>query len=428
MTEIIYYSEPTSKIIGIFAIECSIVFGLIFITLCCCTGDIFGSKKLKTNKLNFEKYSSQYNLSPDTIKSLYNKTKKINKSNWNCFNFTFVNNTSTNSITETITETDVSKSQSQSQSQSEHIDLETGTNPLDPSDNLEINESKTEIQTISPTDKIYIIYEFNNLDKITKTKNYIESNESDEFDELEQFVNIIIKSFENKYDKVAIILKISSPGGSAFKFEHAYLNLKRLKNKKIELVGVVDKMAASGGYMLAMACDKIISSEYATIGSIGVIAQIYNWSELNKKVGLEEKTFTTGSHKNPFPLGTPYTQDDTDRMTELVGETFEIFKNIVFKTNRNFTDEQKEQIMKAKTFQGYQAIKLGLVDKIQISYEYLDELEKLGHNIWICKKESEQKSILNSLLFENIKHLIGGIKVMIDDNNISDKIDKIKLI
>lgn len=294
-------------------------------------------------------------------------------------------------------------------------------------DNNKYNGNVSNLPNLS-NDKIYVVYEFNNLDKISKPSSYMESEESDEFDDLEEFVNIIIRSFVDRYDQVGIILKISSPGGSAFKFEHAYLNLLRLKDKQIELIGMVDKMAASGGYMLAMGCNKIISSKYAIIGSVGVIAQLYNWSELNKKVGLEEKTFTTGTHKNPFPTGSSYNQEDMERMGEMIQETFAVFKDIVFGGSRKFTPEQIEQITKAKTFHGFQAIQMGLIDQIQLSSEYLDRLDLEGYNIWVCKKEYEPKSILNSLLFGNVKYLIGGLKIMLENNIVESKINKIKLI
>ena len=290
----------------------------------------------------------------------------------------------------------------------------------------ELTESK-EVDKINKLskDKIYIVYEFNNLDKISKPSSYMDV---DEYDELEEFVNIIIASFKDKYEQIGIVLKISSPGGSAFKFEHAYLNLMRLRDKQIELIGLVDKIAASGGYMLAMGCNKIISSKYAIIGSVGVIAQLYNWSELSKKVGLEEKTFTTGSHKNPFPMGTTYTQEDVERMDEMIEDTFSVFKDIVFGGSRKFTQEQIKQITKAKTFHGFQAIEIGMIDKIQMSTDYLDELALQGNNIWVCKKETESKSILNSLLFGNVKYLIGGIKTMFENNIIDNNVNKIKLI
>lgn len=201
----------------------------------------------------------------------------------------------------------------------------------------------------------------------------------------------------------------------------------RLKNKGIELIGLVDKMAASGGYMLASACDKIVCAKYATIGSIGVIAQLYNWSELSKRVGVEEKTWTTGSHKNPFPIGSTYTEEDNQRMKEMIGETFDIFKTIVMES-RKFTCEQMEEIGRAKTFPGFEALKLNMVDCIELSSDYMDNLSQTN-NIWICRKEKKSKSLINSLLMDvDLKSI--GINLISKVHNqlmIDKKINSIKL-
>ena len=285
----------------------------------------------------------------------------------------------------------------------------------------------TDIESGVFKNKIYIVYEFNNLDKTMKASRYIESDGEDEFDKLEEFVNTIIKSFDTKYDQIGVLLKISSPGGVAYKFEHAYLNLLRLRDKKIELIGMIDKMAASGGYMLASACDKIICSRYATIGSVGVLAQMYNWSELSKKIGMEEKTWTTGSHKIPFPSGSSYTLEDDLRMKDMINETFDIFKSIVMKA-RNLTPEQEEQIMMAKTFPGFRAYELNMVDELEISSDYMDRLG-ISNNIWICEEETKPYSFVNSLLIKNIPAItIGLIERNYNSLLVDKKINNIKLL
>ena len=300
-------------------------------------------------------------------------------------------------------------------------------NELKTINKIKLETNDLDIESGLDVNKIYIMYEFNNLDKMLKTTSYYESDSENEFDKLEEFVNMVIKSFKSKYNQVGILLKISSPGGSAFKFEHAYLNLLRLRDKKIELIGMVDKMAASGGYMLASACDKIICSRYAIIGSIGVIAQLYNWSELNKKVGLEEKTWTTGSHKNPFPTGTNYTEEDNERMKEMIGDTFNIFKSIVMES-RKFTSEQMEEILKAKTFPGFEALKLNMVDELEMSSDYMDRLV-MSNNIWIYESIIKPTPFISSLLMENTKLFTTNIVEKIYNKIVVDKkINSIKLI
>jgi len=447
MTEVIYYSDSISKIVTVFAIECAIVLGFIVLLMFCCTGKIFGSGDTTTKNKDtfiFKKYSSKNKISSEQIEELYkpNITETKNKNNTQkhtdinnktigkkLYEYVFKSlktNTECNTKQEIVGEEIVGE-----EIVREEIDEESKI--TDNINNLTILSddttklAKPDIEQCLNVNKIYLVYEFNNLDKITNRTSYIESDGIDEFDELEEFVNMVIKSFETKYNQIGVLLKISSPGGSAFKFEHAYLNLLRLKDKGIELVGLVDKMAASGGYMLASACNKIVCAKYATIGSIGVIAQLYNWSEVSKKIGFEEKTWTTGSHKNPFPMGSSYTEEDNLRMKEMIGETFDIFKSIVIES-RKFTPTQMEEIGKAKTFPGFKALELNMVDNLELSSDYMDYLS-ITNNIWICSKEKKSKSLMNSLLMDvDFKSI--GINLISKVHNqlmIDKKINNIKL-
>lgn len=434
MTELIYHSDSADKIVAIFAIECAIVFGFIIFLIFCCTGKIFCSKDTSdTNNddFAFKKYSSINKISNDKIETLYEqhstkkerKNKLENKSIGTKLTECIFKRTGIESETKLGTKTmddethhkissastkariDPTEQIECNKQEKTDVDMEETKSHIDIKNSIILYDTKIKEPDIEQglnANKIYLVYEFNNLDKRSNPSSYMSSESGDEFDELEEFVNMIIKSFEKNYDHLGILLKISSPGGSAFKFEHAYSNLLRLKNKGIELVGLVDKMAASGGYMLAAACDKIVCAEYATIGSVGVIAQVHNWAELGKKVGLEEKTWTTGSHKNPFPTGTTYTDEDDQRMEELIDKTFNIFKSIVMKS-RKFTPEQMEEICMAKTFSGSEALKLNMVDNIELSSDYMDHLN-LTNNIWICGKEKKSKNIFNSFLTDtNLK-------------------------
>lgn len=148
---------------------------------------------------------------------------------------------------------------------------------------------------------------------------------------------------------------------------------------------------------------------------------------LNKKVGLEEKTWTSGSHKNPFPMGSSYTEEDNQRMKEMISETFDIFKSIVMES-RKFTSEQMEEIGKAKTFPGFRALELNMVDNLELSSDYMDNLN-LTNNIWICSKEKKSKSIISSLLMDmDLKSI--GINLISKVHNklmIDKKIDNVKL-
>lgn len=118
-------------------------------------------------------------------------------------------------------------------------------------------------------------------------------------------------------------------GGYAFRFERSYSDLMRLRSYGFHITALIDTICASGGYMLACGCNRIICSPYAQIGSVGVITKIHNYSKMIDKIGIEEKTFSTGKYKAGFPQGAPYTQEDVDITNELVDDTLVSFKQIV---------------------------------------------------------------------------------------------------
>ena len=247
----------------------------------------------------------------------------------------------------------------------------------------------------------YLYYTFDNL-----------STTGDQFEKLENFVNITLDTC--KSDSFEILLKISSPGGAAYQFEKAYSNLIRLKDKNFKLTALVDDICASGGYMLACACDKIVCSQYAKIGSIGVRADTTNCHKLLKyKLGVDYRTFKTGDYKDMIPFGEECTQEHIDRMAEMMNETLKDFKTIV-QTNRKLSDDHMITALSAKVWPGYVAVELGLVDEIIMPSTYIETLAN-DNDIFVITSENEKESYIKELmnmtfepivksLFNNIMH------------------------
>ena len=284
---------------------------------------------------------------------------------------------------------------------------------------IKTNESKISVvknATTSADNKIYLHYSFDNMnDSNDSGANTVLANINDDsqnvFRDLEAFVNIVLKTVDPK--EVVILLKISSPGGYAYKFELAYTHLMRLRSAKFQLIALVDDICASGGYMLASACNTIICAEYANIGSIGVVASMYNYYDLIKKIGVVEKTLTTGAYKRPFPSGEPFEQEHTDRVNESIQEVLEIFKNIVQKS-RNLTDDEIKEILSAKVWYGKKALEKKLVDRICSSSEYLDELLLTKNQVFlVCRKPlKDELSFVQSLLKLSVPALLSYIPTL----------------
>lgn len=233
--------------------------------------------------------------------------------------------------------------------------------------------------------KKYVYFKFDNLNiKIVGNKN----KDDDPFQSLNKFVNVILKSVDpTEYE---VLLVISSPGGYAFQFELAYSDVKRLTNNGFKVTALIDDYCASGGYMLACACNKIICNKYAKIGSVGVIMKTFNYYNMIEKIGVKQKTFKTGKYKAGFPDGEEYTEEDCKIVEEEINETFDVFKKMVLESR---PDIDIELITSAKVWYGYDALLNKLVDQISGVDEYCDNLNK-NHDIYVFIPKNKKKSMI----------------------------------
>src|ERR1700749_2819569 len=160
----------------------------------------------------------------------------------------------------------------------------------------------------------------------------------------------------------AVIVHINSPGGTTAGSEQLYDSLMRLKAKK-PLVVVVEGLAASGGYITAIAADHIIAQKTSLVGSIGVLFQFPNFSEVLKTIGVkveEVKSSPLKAAPNGFEPTSPEARDALDA---LVKDSYAWFKGIV-KERRGMDDAQLEKVADGRVFTGRQAVDLKLIDEL----------------------------------------------------------------
>jgi protease IV len=160
----------------------------------------------------------------------------------------------------------------------------------------------------------------------------------------------------------AVVVHINSPGGTTAGSEQLYDSLVRLKAKK-PLVVVVEGLAASGGYITAIAADHIVAQQSSLVGSIGVLFQFPNFSELLKTIGVkveEVKSSPLKAAPNGFE---PTSQEARDALDALVKDSFAWFKGLV-KERRGMDDTQLEKVADGRVFTGHQAIDLKLIDEL----------------------------------------------------------------
>jgi protease IV len=165
-----------------------------------------------------------------------------------------------------------------------------------------------------------------------------------------------------KSSVAAVIVHINSPGGTTSGSEQLYDALVRLKAKK-PMVVVVDGLAASGGYITAIAADHIVAQQTSLVGSIGVLFQIPNVAELLKTVGVkieEVKSSPLKAAPNGFEPTSPEARAALDA---LVKDSYAWFRGLV-KERRGMDDALLEKVADGRVFTGRQAVDLKLIDQL----------------------------------------------------------------
>ena len=165
-----------------------------------------------------------------------------------------------------------------------------------------------------------------------------------------------------------VLLKLESAGGMVHSYGLASSQLDRLRKNNVPLTVCVDKVAASGGYMMACVADKILAAPFAIIGSIGVVAQMPNFNKVLKKHDVEFELLTAGEHKRTLTMFGENTEKGREKFIEELEETHQLFKEYV-STRRPQIDINK--IATGEIWYGSRAKDIKLIDDVQTSDEYL---------------------------------------------------------
>ncbi|KGD65710.1 putative inner membrane peptidase [Alcanivorax nanhaiticus] len=172
----------------------------------------------------------------------------------------------------------------------------------------------------------------------------------------------------NQNDEV--LVRLESPGGLVHSYGLAASQLRRIRNSGIKLTVAVDRVAASGGYMMACIADRIVAAPFSIIGSIGVVAQIPNFHRLLKKNDIDVELMTAGEYKRTLTMLGENTEKGRAKFQEELEDTHQLFKDFV-RENRRGLDLDK--VATGEHWFGIQAKEMGLVDEIMTSDELLQQ-------------------------------------------------------
>lgn len=183
-----------------------------------------------------------------------------------------------------------------------------------------------------------------------------------------------------------VLVRLESGGGVVHGYGLAASQLQRFKDKSLALTVSVDKVAASGGYMMACVADNVIAARFAIIGSIGVIAQLPNFNKLLKKHDIEYEQHTAGQFKRTLTVFGENNDEGREKFREELEEVHVMFKSFV---SDNRPDLDIDSVATGEYWYGAKAKALGLVDQIGTSDDYL--LSKVeSHDIFSVKYKTRK--------------------------------------
>ena len=168
-----------------------------------------------------------------------------------------------------------------------------------------------------------------------------------------------------------IVLKLESAGGMVHSYGLAASQLARITSRNIPLTVCVDKVAASGGYMMACVADKICAAPFAILGSIGVLAQIPNFNRLLKKHDIDFEQLTAGEYKRTLTVFGENTDAGRQKFVDDLEKTHELFKDFV-KQHRDVVDI--DDVSTGEIWFGTEAKEKMLVDELGTSDDYVAKL------------------------------------------------------
>ena len=175
-----------------------------------------------------------------------------------------------------------------------------------------------------------------------------------------------------------VLVRLENSGGTVHEHGFAASQLTRLKQHGLKLVVAVDKVAASGGYLMACVADRLIAAPFAIIGSIGVLAQLPNFHRLLEEKGVDFEQITAGRYKRTLTMFGENTDEGRAKLKEQVEEIHELFKAQI-RVHRPQVD--LESVATGEHWHGVRALELKLVDEIKTSDDVLLEAAK-DHDVY----------------------------------------------
>lgn len=193
-----------------------------------------------------------------------------------------------------------------------------------------------------------------------------------------------------------VILRLENHGGMVHEHGLAASQLSRIRDRGIPLIVCVDKVAASGGYLMACVATKIYAAPFAILGSIGVLAQLPNFNRMLDSHGVDFEQITAGKHKRTLTMFGKNTDEDRAKLKEELEDVHTLFKDAIAKYRQ---DLDLDKVATGEHWYGTRALELGLADELQTSDELLGEraAERDLYRVEYKIKQTLQKRLMGNV-------------------------------
>jgi len=206
--------------------------------------------------------------------------------------------------------------------------------------------------------------------------------------ELRDEITIVLQVADPKKDEV--VVRLESRGGVVHGYGLAASQLKRIRDRKIPLTICVDKVAASGGYMMACIAHRIIAAPFAIVGSIGVVSSVPNLHRFLKSKDIDYEEMTAGEFKRTVSLFGEISEKGRQKHLKDIEDIHQLFKDHV-RGNRPSLDIDK--VSTGEYWYGVRALKLGLIDEILSSDDYISQLIQNRKKVYGISLKTEKNLV-----------------------------------
>jgi protease-4 len=217
-----------------------------------------------------------------------------------------------------------------------------------------------------------------------------------------------LERFESDASIRAVILRIDSPGGGVAASQEIYEAAKRVRERGKFIIASMGSVAASGGYYIACAADTIMANPGTTTGSIGVITEMVNATELLKKIGVRFEVVKSGKYKDSGSPFRPMTEEDRQYLQGYVNDAYQQFVNVVV-TERNLAKAKVLQYADGRVYTGQQAMAIGLIDLLgtyQDALKLAAKVTKIEGRPRVVVPRKRKMTVWDLLFGDLTEHLI----------------------